>query len=126
MKILYLIRGVPGAGKSTLANKLTASVAEADQFMVDASGEYKFDASKLPTCHAACRHLVETWMKLGEHPIIAVANTFIKRWEMEPYLRLSEENGYTVIEISLTGQRFVNVHGVPADIIERMRRNFEI
>lgn len=125
MKILYLIRGVPGAGKSTLANQLTPHVCEADQFMINSLGQYAFDRAKLKQCHEACQVLAESLMSVG-YETIAVANTFIKRWEMQPYIQLANKYGYKVIELSLTGEPFLNVHGVPADTIERMARGFEL
>ena len=45
-KILYLLRGVPGSGKSTVAQNIGGTHFETDKyFMVD--GEYKFDPTKL-------------------------------------------------------------------------------
>ncbi len=52
-KVLYIVRGIPGSGKSTFAKQLVGAdflVCEADKyFMVD--GEYKFDATKLKQAH---------------------------------------------------------------------------
>ncbi len=49
--ILTLIRGLPGSGKSTLAAaicQITDAVhLEADQFMIDRNGNYRFDSRKL-------------------------------------------------------------------------------
>ena len=65
MKKLYIVRGLPGSGKSTFAEALVGSdflVCEADKyFMVD--GEYKFDGSKLKDAHEWSRNRVETYMK---------------------------------------------------------------
>jgi Tfp pilus assembly pilus retraction ATPase PilT len=45
-KVLYLVRGIPGSGKSTFAKTLSGEYYEADMFfMVD--GEYKFDVAKI-------------------------------------------------------------------------------
>ena len=44
-KVLYLVRGLPGSGKSTFAKKLVHSdflVCEADKYFM-VNGEYKFD-----------------------------------------------------------------------------------
>ena len=50
-KILYIVRGVPGSGKSTFAEKLVGHdflVCEADKYFIDKeTGEYKFDISKI-------------------------------------------------------------------------------
>jgi adenylate kinase family enzyme len=48
-KILTLVRGLPGSGKSTFANTITNefSVCEADKFFYDKEGNYNFDATKL-------------------------------------------------------------------------------
>ena len=57
-KNLYLLRGIPGAGKSTLAKQLGDSHFETDGFfMVD--GEYKFDPTKLRKAHEWCQSQVE-------------------------------------------------------------------
>ena len=60
-KNLYLLRGIPGAGKSTLAKQLGDSHFETDGFfMVD--GEYKFDPTKLREAHQWCQSQVELAM----------------------------------------------------------------
>ena len=41
MKELFLLRGLPGAGKSTLAKSLRGTHLEADSFFM-VNGEYKF------------------------------------------------------------------------------------
>jgi energy-coupling factor transporter ATP-binding protein EcfA2 len=46
MKELFLLRGLPGAGKSTLAESLGNMTIEADQYFTY-NGKYEFDASKL-------------------------------------------------------------------------------
>lgn len=57
---LYLIRGIPGSGKSTFAQQLLAaevvdSVFEADHYFYDVDGRYVFDASKIGEAHSRCQ-----------------------------------------------------------------------
>lgn len=122
MKILYIIRGVPGSGKSTLAHKLTDNVVEADQFMY-VNGEYKWAATKLHYAHSMCKRTVEDYMIEGRD-VIAVANTFIKRKDVQPYIDLAEEYGYKVIQKVCTGN-YQNVHNVPQETVDKMRKKFE-
>ena len=63
-KIIYIIRGLPGSGKTTLAHNLVSRhcCVAADDFMVDENGDYAFDASKLGECHRRCTEAVESMM----------------------------------------------------------------
>ena len=67
-KILTLVRGLPGIGKSTFANFIwnDYAICEADKFFYDSEGHYLFDASKLREAHKWCRDEVETRMKDNE------------------------------------------------------------
>jgi predicted kinase len=134
MKILTLLRGLPGSGKSTFALNLVGSdflVCEADKyFMVD--GEYKFDGSKLKEAHESCRTMVETYMKDSLvndqfYREIAVSNTFTQEWEMQPYYDLAKQYGYMVFTIIVENRHGgENQHGVPSEAIQRMKDRFEI
>lgn len=121
-KILYIIRGVPGSGKSTLAHKLSPIVVEADDFMM-VDGEYKYDPKKVHYCHKKCFETVENHLKNGE-PIVAVANTFIKKSLYAPYVDLANEYGYKVIIRKADGN-YQNIHNVPADVVNTMRKRFQ-
>lgn len=135
-KILYLIRGVSGAGKSTFAKKIVGHdflVCEADKYFINKeTGEYKFDASKIKDAHKFCQDTVETYMKdsLVNNQFyreIAVSNTFTQEWEMESYFKLAKEYGYTVFSIVMENRHGgTNVHNVPEDKIEQMKNRFSI
>jgi predicted kinase len=133
-KILTLVRGLPGSGKSTFANTITNkfSICEADKFFYDKEGNYNFDGSKLRQAHEWCRNQVETRMKDNEvnpqfYPEIVVSNTFTQEWEMEAYYKLAEQYGYKVFSIIVENRHGgVNEHGVPADKLEQMRNRFEV
>ena len=123
MKTLYIIRGLPGSGKSTLACQLGYTIREADQFFINA-GKYSYDREKIGEAHAFCQNRVKLDMKVGVEKI-AVSNTFVKRWEIEPYVKLAQEYGYRITEITMSGDTYGNIHSVPDEVIQRMKDNWE-
>lgn len=125
MKSLFLLRGLPGAGKSTLAATIGGPNFEADMFFME-NGSYNFDVNKLKDAHNWCRHSVMDAMKAGE-PKVIVSNTFTKEWEMEAYYLLAEELGYTVFSLIVENRHNgENTHGVPTDTLQIMKNRFEI
>lgn len=129
-KILYIVRGLPGSGKSTFAKQLVGDKdyrhREADMYFVDRDGNYKFNPSKLKEAHEWCREEIEFVMKY-DHPVVAVSNTFTQEWEMKPYYELAEKYGYMVISLIVENRHNgVNDHGVPEDKLTLMKERFEI
>lgn len=124
-KTLYIIRGCPGSGKSTFAQKLVSHdflICEADKYFIDKeTGEYKFDGSKLKGAHKWCQDNVETYMKDSLvndqfYREIVVSNTFTQEWEMKPYFDLSEKYGYKVFTVIVENRHGgKNIHGVPEE-----------
>lgn len=133
-KMIYLIRGIPGSGKSTLAALVKYAIAkcgwstysfEADTFFVNpTTNEYVFNAEKLGEAHSQCQASVERVMS-EEKGVVIVSNTFVYRAHLEPYLKMARKYGYTPIEYVCRGN-FQNVHGVPPDVMRKMKLNFEI
>lgn len=125
MKELVLLRGLPGAGKSTLAEMLGGLHTEADMYFMK-DGEYKFDATKLKQAHKWCHNNVETWMKANWGKIV-VSNTFTQEWEMNTYYKLAEQYGYRVHSLIVENRHGgVNEHGVPEEKLEQMKNRFEV
>ncbi len=133
--IIFLVRGLPGSGKSTFANHIwnNYAVCEADQYFIDKeTSEYKFDATKLREAHEWCRNQVETRMIDHQsnpqyYPEIVVSNTFTQEWEMQAYFDLAEKYGYRVTTLIVENRHGnSNIHGVPDDKLEIMRNRFEI
>ena len=61
------------------------------------------------------------------YPEIAVSNTFTQEWEMEDYLKLAEKYNYKVV--SLIIENIINgknIHGVPDEKIEIMKKRFVV
>lgn len=137
---LHLIRGLPGAGKSTHANKLMyfynrkhttgkgAVVIEADQYFVDAAGVYKFDPSKIADAHADCQRRVRE--ALADGKTVFVANTFTRQWEADAYFRIAEELNIPVVAVYTVycdvDKAFARqLHGVPRHAHEAMHQRFQ-
>lgn len=132
--ILFLVRGLPGSGKSSFANHIwnEYAVCEADKFFYDKDGNYNFDGSKIKDAHAWCKNEVETRMKDHQvnnqyYPEIAVSNTFTQEWEMEDYYALAEKYNYMVVSLIVENRHGgKNVHGVPEDKLQIMKDRFQI
>lgn len=132
--VLFLVRGLPGSGKSTFATHIwnEYAVCEADKFFYDKEGNYNFDPTKLKDAHAWCRQEVETRMIDHQnneqyYPEIAVSNTFTQEWEMEEYFKLAEKYNYKVVSLIVENRHGgKNVHGVPDDKLEIMKNRFQI
>jgi predicted kinase len=135
-KVLYIVRGIPGSGKSTMAKMLVGEdflVCEADKYFIDKeTGEYNFDFTKIKEAHKFCQDTVETYMKDSLvndqfYREIAVSNTFTQEWEMEPYLELAKTYGYKTFSIIVENRHGgVNQHSVPDEVLTKMRERFEI
>lgn len=132
---LFLVRGIPGSGKSTFANHIwnEYAICEADKFFHNKeTGEYNFDPSRLKEAHEWCRNEVETRMKDHQvnqqfYPEIVVSNTFTQEWEMQSYIDLAKKYGYQVTTLIIENRHGnSNVHNVPAETLDRMRQRFEI
>ncbi len=125
-KTLYIVRGVPGSGKSTFAKTLGGVHYEADMFFFDQNSNYVFDGSKLPDAHNWCRESVKSAM-VENKTIVVVSNTFTQEWEMDAYNQLAKEFGYMVFSIIVENRHGgENQHGVPAEAIQRMKDRFNV
>ena len=134
-KTLYIVRGLPGSGKSTFATKLVGDdflVCEADKYFTDADGNYNFDVTKIKDAHKWCQDRVETYMKDSMvndqfYREVAVSNTFTQEWEMKPYFGLAEKYGYKVFCVVVENvHNGKSIHNVPIEKINEMRDRFVV
>lgn len=128
VKTLILLRGIPGSGKSTVATALmrmfpNAEHYEADQYWMK-DGEYKFKPEELGLAHDWCHQKVSNALKARVETVI-VANTFVKLWEMQEYLREALAYGYNLQVIDCQST-FTDIHEVPTNTLERMYQQKEV
>ena len=129
MKKLFLLRGLPGSGKSSVAKSLmnaqTGHV-EADMFFMK-NGEYNFDASKLKEAHEWCQKQADAYMSPYGYNTVIVSNTYTQEWEMKPYYELAEKYGFVVFSLVVENRHGgVNEHGVPDETLEKMENRFQL
>lgn len=125
MQKVTLIRGVPGSGKSTLAKAMVQPDTvhlEADMFFVNDAGVYKYDPSSIKAAHAWCQDQAREALAKGLS--VVVSNTFVKVWELQPYLDMAKAASAQVTVLVATGH-WPNCHGVPQTIVDRMRNQFQ-
>jgi len=131
MQTLYLIRGVPGSGKSSFAQTLLDSgvvdvKAEADDlFLLIGKGEYSFDPSKLKEAHEWCQETARVHLKNGDN--VAVSNTSTTEKEVAVYQQIAELTGSKFMSIILENRHEgQNIHNVPPEKIQQMKNRFSV
>ena len=132
-KLVIVLRGLPGTGKSTYVQKHhpTALVCSADNYFLNDDGVYDFQISKISEAHEYC---LQQFIRgiLSEAATIVVDNTNTQRWEYEDYVLLADKHGYNVQILRIRAQRNDipllvqrNVHDVPKATIRKMFKRFE-
>lgn len=128
MPTLYIVRGLPGSGKSTLGNMIaearyTYPPCEADKYFMLKDGTYQFDRNELHRAHQWCQDQARNLMSEGWRDCI-VSNTFTTMKEMLPYLKMARTYRYQVQVIECRGN-FGSVHNVPPETLQKMKARWE-
>jgi predicted kinase len=125
-----LIRGVPGAGKSTFAEQLRRAglitqFLEADKYFIDSEGKYIFDPVKLSEAHDWCQTRAKMYLFAGDS--VAVSNTSTTEKEVAVYQRLAELTGANFVSIIIENRNNTeSIHNVPAEKIQQMKDRFSV
>ncbi|GAA0286473.1 ATP-binding protein [Psychrosphaera haliotis] len=137
-KQVILLRGLPGAGKSTFiksilknSNQLSDNIVihSTDHFFMTSEG-YQFDPQKLPINHQKNQQAFSDSLKKGI-PLVICDNTNIEYWQMKPYLEAAHYYGYSVEVISVglfknsdKRQQYVlrNSHNIEQEVVESMAK----
>jgi predicted kinase len=127
---LILLRGLPGAGKSTLAEVLseggTYPVLSIDSYFSAKDGTYEFRYRENHLAYKKCEDDTAAAMSKGV-PKIFVDNTFTLEWEMEPYFRLAGEFDYRVFVVTVENRHGgKNIHGIDEESLKKMAEKYKV
>jgi len=132
-RVMYIMRGLPGSGKSTKAEQLGQGgvvLSTDDFFMVN--GEYVWDEQALGYAHSWNVRRAKEAAEKRVSPIV-IDNTNIKAEYARPYAEIAKDNGYKIevaepdtpwkFDVEELARR--NSHGVPQDRIQNMVDKWE-
>ncbi|XP_072039599.1 uncharacterized protein [Amphiura filiformis] len=133
-KVMCLMRGAPGSGKSTIARQLKGEhgvIYSTDEFFYK-DGQYTFDPMRLGDAHEWNQKRAREACEAGTSPVI-IDNTNSLRWEMKPYVSMALDNEYQVeFREPMTPWRNKpgqlakkNSHNVPAESIAKQLERYE-
>lgn len=133
MKTLYIVRGVPGSGKTSFVKNITSAINsedvdhfEADQYFYNEAGDYIFNIDSLHQAHIDCQTNTYNSMYTNVKHIF-VSNTFTTEKEMKPYLIMAKEFNYKVICLVVENRHNnISVHNVPQEIVVKMKDRFSL
>ena len=130
-KTLYILRGVSGSGKTSLAKTLeqlpnTKAVAADDFWYIVGKGEYAFDIKRLGEAHDWCKECVRALLTKGEYNIV-LHNTTTSEKELLPYLHLAEILEYKVVSLVVEKRHTnSNVHQVPKEVLINQAKRLRV
>lgn len=126
MKELFIIRGLPGSGKSTVAERISRAICTADDFHTDRKGNYHWKSENVGRAHAWCQRKCERFLKKGITPV-AVANTSTTEKELKLYYDIAEKYDYRVFSVIVENRHEgKNIHNVPEETMNKMEERFNI
>lgn len=124
--VLFIVRGLAGSGKSTMARSMADEVYSNDDFFTNSEGKYTYNPAGIKNARAQCFNNVKTAMENGVKKI-AVANTFSVEADIAEFQELASKYGYIchvcTVENRHNGR---NIHGVEEKAIEDMRKRFRV
>lgn len=125
-KVIVIVRGVPGSGKSSFAELIGRAICTADDYHTDRQGNYNWTPENVGKAHAWCQRKCERFLKKRISPVI-VANTSTTERELKPYYHLARKYGYQVFSVIVENRHDgQNTHGVPETTLEKMEKRFNI
>jgi predicted ABC-type ATPase len=135
---VFIMRGLPGSGKSTAANKISqiynhwSGTASADNYWMHGN-EYRFDPTQVPKNHHYCLRTFIEMVGVGpgtksnpQFQAVIVDNTNLALHEFSHYVKIAQACGYNVVVLTLIcsveDSLKRNVHSVPEKTIRAMQR----
>lgn len=136
MNMLYVMRGLPGSGKSTIAREIIANhgtgvILSTDDYWCR-DGDYRFNPALLFKAHDWNFKRAKMSFEAGVK-IVVIDNTNILRSHFINYTTTAQSYGYDIREVVVGrfDDEFVDIcharciHGVPHHTIKRMAMSFE-
>lgn len=154
MKFAFIMRGIPGSGKSTVSKELAKKgdgnfwihdnvmyfgnqeqktiksvIHSTDQYHIDLDGKYKFKPENIGYYHQCNKRAFEKSLKAGIEFVIC-DNTNTTKYEYGSYVKIAQDAGYIVSIVTLPLPDIDtsvarNVHNVPKEAIEKMIKRWE-
>lgn len=98
-KLLILLRGLPGSGKTTLSRILLGQSRDGIVFSTDDyfhhQDGYRYNVNELGDAHDWNQNRAKQAINQGRSPVI-IDNTNTQAWEMKPYVEMAIGKGYRV------------------------------
>ncbi|KAM4859954.1 uncharacterized protein RHO17_014837 [Thomomys bottae] len=98
-KLLILLRGLPGSGKTTLSRILLSQSRDGIVFSTDDyfhhQDGYRYNVNQLGDAHDWNQNRAKQAIDQGRSPVI-IDNTNTQAWEMKPYVEMAIGKGYRV------------------------------
>ena len=131
MQIAYILRGIPGSGKTTLAKTLAGSggvIHSTDNYFLQ-DGVYCFNPTRLPEFHDRNFEAFAESLKRGI-PVVVCDNVNRAHEDYRRYVYAARECGYQVAIVFLPHPSpdeaaARTVHGVPIQTISRIIERWE-
>lgn len=134
-KTMYLLRGLPGSGKTTLGNELfrlysrlkeSVQHISADDYFTAPDGTYKYVSADIGKAHEYCQNRVYQACRTS-HDVVIVSNTLTREFELEPYLNMAAEYHYRVVSLVVENRHGnPSIHDVPEKTMDKMRERFQV
>jgi len=127
-KTFIVLRGVPGSGKSEIADMMAmmhgdAVVVTTDDYWTE---ERPFNRCLLGQSHEWAFCQAGRAFEEGV-PLVILANTSTQEWEFDKYVELAKVEGYRVYFLVVENRHGgMNSHKVPEKIVHNMERRFEL
>lgn len=141
IKVMILLRGCSGSGKTTYAHQLLQKegaqhpgnhIFSTDTYFIQSNGTYCFNHELLQEAHEWNQKLVQLASVEGRSPIF-VDNTNTRLWEMREYAMIAVKYGYVLETLEPPTPWFFNEdilsrktnHSTPRETIRKMLDRYE-